>query len=69
MLEPSNPPRDPLLARISELPVAFGLRAQGHLPTIEQMLAAGKTWEEIGRAIGWCPRTAEEYFARERDPR
>jgi hypothetical protein len=46
-------------------PVAFGLRAQGHLPTIEQMLREGAPWAEIGRKIGWCPDTAREWYERE----
>jgi hypothetical protein len=43
-------------------PVLFGLARQGHLPTIERMLAAGATWEEIGKEIGWCPETAKEHY-------
>lgn len=31
----------------------FGLRAQGHMPRVEFMLATGATWDEIGKAIGW----------------
>lgn len=45
-------------------PVVFGLKAQGHLPTIGRMLGQGKTWEEIGKAIGWCPDTAKEHYRR-----
>ena len=44
--------------------VLFGLKAQGHLPTIERMLENGATWEEIGKKIGWCPETAKEDYER-----
>lgn len=46
---------------------AFGLRAQGHLPVIQRMLARGATWPEIGDAIGWCPDTAREWYEREEE--
>ena len=45
-------------------PVVFGLKNQGHIKTIENMLAEGKTWLEIGKAIGWCPATAREHYER-----
>jgi len=51
---------------VATLRMAFGLRAQGHLPTVETMLAEGCAWDEIGIAIGWCPKTAAEYYGRER---
>jgi hypothetical protein len=44
------------------LKVQFGLRQQGHLPTIEQMLKEGKSWEEIGQAIRWDPETAKQWY-------
>lgn len=44
------------------LQVKFGLRQQGHLPTIKRMLEECKSWEEIGRAISWDPTTAEEWY-------
>ena len=47
------------------VPVAFGLRAQGHIPTIKHMLSLGKTWDEIGAAINWDPETARAFYARE----
>ena len=50
---------------IANAKIAFGLRQQGHLPTVERMLADGKSWEEIGKAIGWCPITAKEFYERE----
>jgi hypothetical protein len=46
-------------------PIRFGLRAQGHLPTIRRMLSEGASWEEIGREINWCPDTAREHYERE----
>jgi len=45
--------------------VAFGLRSQGHLPTIETMLSDGASWGEIGKRIGWTPATAQEWYERE----
>ena len=43
--------------------VQFGLRAQGHLPTIERMLTEGASWHAIGRAIGWDKHAACEHYA------
>lgn len=43
-------------------PVRFGLVAQGHVPRIRQMLKEKRSWEEIGRAIGWDPLTACSHF-------
>lgn len=48
--------------RIFHVPFQFGLKAQGHVPTIETMLSEGKTWKEIGKKIGWCPKTAQKYW-------
>ena len=42
--------------------VVFGLEAQGHIPTIERMLAEGSNWEQIGKVIGWCHITAREQY-------
>lgn len=58
---------DPLLKQIEAAGTsfAFGLRAQGHLPTIERMLADGKAWNDIGKEIGWHPETAQRFYARE----
>lgn len=44
-----------------------GLRAQGHLPTVERMLATGATWDEIGAAIGWDGSTAQAWYAAEKE--
>lgn len=51
-----------MAAVLENAEVAFGLKAQGHIPTIEKMLAEGRTWEEIGRTIGWCPETARRHY-------
>lgn len=40
----------------------IGLEAQGHIPTVERMLAGGKTWDEIGKAIGWHGPTAQDWY-------
>lgn len=42
--------------------VCIGLEQQGHILTVEKMLAEGKTWEEIGEVIGWYGPTAEEWY-------
>jgi hypothetical protein len=42
--------------------VVYGLQGQGHIPTIEKLLADGKNWEEIAQVIGWCPITAREHY-------
>jgi hypothetical protein len=52
---------------ILDQPIVFGLRAQGHLPTIEKMLAEGASWDEIGKAIHWEPATAKDFYERERN--
>jgi hypothetical protein len=52
------------ILREGKIQVRFGLEAQGHIPTIEKALAEGKTWEEIGKLIGWCPVTAKKHFER-----
>lgn len=44
--------------------IAFGLEAQGHIPTVENMLALGCDWQEIGRTIGWDGETAKQYYER-----
>lgn len=49
----------------SNVSVRFGLRAQGHIPTIERMLSEGADWHAIGRAIGWHADTARQWYERE----
>jgi hypothetical protein len=63
-----NPGRtpDPLDA-LSGVKFAFGLRAQGHIPTIERMLTDGASWSAIGDAIGWCGDTAREWYERDQE--
>jgi hypothetical protein len=52
------------LEKLLDVPIVFGLQAQGHIPTIQKMLAAGATWKEIGNKIGWCQNTAKEHYER-----
>lgn len=52
------------LEKLLDVPIVFGLQAQGHIPIIEEMLTQAKTWEDIGNVIGWCPKTAEEHYER-----
>ena len=44
--------------------VVFGLKRQGHIPAIERMLKEGKSWDDIGQVINWCPITAREHYER-----
>lgn len=46
--------------------IVFGLRAQGHVPTVERMLASGFSWDQIGRSIGWYGPTVKEFYEREK---
>lgn len=47
-----------------EVPIVFGLEAQGHIPAVEAALAEGADWQEIGRRIGWDGATAKAYYER-----
>ena len=51
---------------LENVPCLIGLRQQGKFDTVTKMLAEGKTWKEIGKAIGWCPVAAEKWYERER---
>jgi len=42
----------------------IGLESQGHLGTVESMLKDGKSWDEIGRAIGWIGYAAKDWYVR-----
>jgi len=57
----SDPTLDDLLNEAG-LTLKFGLVQQGHVPTIERMLSEGADWVAIGKAIGWCPKTAEQHW-------
>ena len=64
-MDPISDPYDMSeLERLLDVPIVFGLTAQGHIPTIQSMLAADATWDEIGNKIGWCPKTAREHYDR-----
>lgn len=47
------------------VPIKFGLRAQGKLDTVSALVAQGRPWDEIGRVIGWDGATAKEFYERE----
>ncbi len=51
-----------LLKVFDGVQIQFGLEQQGHIPTVERMLAEGKTWNEIGDAIGWHGPTAAKFY-------
>ena len=48
------------------LKVRIGLRQQGHMPTVERLLAEGRTWDEIGKEIGWHGPTAKKWYEMEK---
>ncbi len=48
--------------KLAKQKVVFGLKNQGHISTIEKMLSENKSWDEIGKAINWCPDTAKEHY-------
>lgn len=56
-----------LEAAIGDCPVLIGLDQQGHVPRVEAMLQAGRTWEEVGLAIGWDATTARDHYDRRPD--
>jgi len=54
-------------AELPNVPILFGLRAQGKLETVERMVREGRSWEEIGDEIGWAPDAAERFWKMERE--
>lgn len=46
--------------------IRFGLRQQGHIPKVEAMLLEGKSWDEIGRQIGWAGSAVEQFYDMEK---
>lgn len=50
-----------IFAHLGSQPVLFGLRQQGKLELVEKMLTEGKSWDEIGKAIGWDGPTAKQH--------
>jgi hypothetical protein len=50
------------LLRDSGATLQFGLRAQGHIPTVNFMLAMGATWDDIGSAIGWQGKAVKIFY-------
>lgn len=63
--EPASTLLDDLLGGVTSF--AFGLRPQGHIPTIERMLTEGADWQQIGKAIGWDPEAAERHYRLDQD--
>jgi len=53
---------DEMMKILDSQPIRFGLVAQGHIPTVERMLAEDASWDDIGKEIGWCPKTAEKHY-------
>lgn len=63
--KPSAPESASAMDRLMNAPIAFGLTAQGHMPTIDRMMALGIGWDEIGKEIGCDPATALDFWKRE----
>lgn len=42
--------------------VVFGLQAQNHISTIENMLDEHKSWDEIANEIGWDKDTMITHY-------
>lgn len=67
-------PLPPLIQALADgiekkgLKIAFGLEQQGHIPTIERILGElgsnDYAWEKIGKEIGWCHKTACQYYVK-----
>ncbi len=51
-----------ILGLLDRVSVCIGLEAQGHIPTIEQMLREGAAWSDISLAIGWDADTAARHY-------
>jgi hypothetical protein len=48
--------------------VKFGLREQGHMTTVDRMLAEGKTWDEIAKAVRWSDgETVKRFYETEKE--
>lgn len=47
--------------------IKIGLRAQGKFEKVKEMYLAGESWEAIGKAIGWAPDAAQEWYYLELD--
>lgn len=68
--EASNPPAgepNPVrelaeLLREGKIVAKFGLKAQGHIPTIENMLGENRPWSVIAREIGWTEDALKEHW-------
>ncbi len=43
--------------------VRFGLRQQGKYDRVTALRAEGKSWDEIGREIGWSGSAVEQCYA------
>lgn len=54
------------LKKLMRTPIRFGLRAQGHFDKVTQMRKDGRSWEEIGREIGWTPEAVERFYENEK---
>ena len=54
---------------MGNMPVVFGLKNQGHIPTVEKMLKEGKSWGEIGKALNWDGETARQHYEWHKNPK
>ena len=58
----SENPIETLAELLRGVDVQIGLRQQGHIETVDRMLAEGATWNEIGVAIHWHGPTAKQWY-------
>lgn len=56
-----------MIELLNSRPVLFGLRQQGKLELVHEMVQAGASWEEIGKEIGWSPEAVERFYGFEKE--
>jgi len=54
-----------LCPELLNAPVLFGLRQQGKLDRVRQMVDEGETWEDIAAEIGWTADAVERMYGME----
>jgi len=62
---PDRNPCKTLSELLEGVTVNIGLRQQGHMETVTVMRSEGKSWDEIGKHIGWAGSAVEEWYAME----
>jgi hypothetical protein len=57
------------MKELENVEVEFGLRQQGHIPTVEQMRNEGKSFNIIAKKIGWTTDALTKHWAWELERR